>query len=96
MVSAYGLILPQPILDAPGAWLHNVHASILPRWAELLQFRGQSGLETKDRRHYHADGSRPGYGADMERVDWIDIDQSLQVNFRLSWLKMARPPCSGS
>lgn len=32
VVIAYGLILPQPILDAPrlGAW--NVHASLLPRW----------------------------------------------------------------
>ena len=32
MVAAYGLILPQPILDAPKAGCINVHASLLPRW----------------------------------------------------------------
>jgi methionyl-tRNA formyltransferase len=32
IVAAYGLILPQPILDAPGHGCLNVHASLLPRW----------------------------------------------------------------
>jgi methionyl-tRNA formyltransferase len=32
VVIAYGLILPQPILDAPGLGCFNVHASLLPRW----------------------------------------------------------------
>ncbi len=33
VVAAYGLILPQPILDAPRPWgCLNVHASLLPRW----------------------------------------------------------------
>lgn len=32
VVVAYGLILPQPILDAPRLGCLNVHASILPRW----------------------------------------------------------------
>ncbi|WBY17859.1 methionyl-tRNA formyltransferase [Erythrobacteraceae bacterium WH01K] len=32
VVAAYGLILPQPILDAPTHGCLNVHASILPRW----------------------------------------------------------------
>ena len=32
VVAAYGLILPQPILDAPRHGCINVHASILPRW----------------------------------------------------------------
>ncbi len=32
VVAAYGLILPQAILDAPGAGCINVHGSILPRW----------------------------------------------------------------
>ena len=32
IVAAYGLILPQPILDAPTHGCLNVHASILPRW----------------------------------------------------------------
>lgn len=32
IVAAYGLILPQAILDAPNLGCLNVHASILPRW----------------------------------------------------------------
>jgi methionyl-tRNA formyltransferase len=32
VVVAYGLILPQPVLDAPRLGCLNLHASILPRW----------------------------------------------------------------
>ena len=32
VVAAYGLILPQPILDAPKYGCLNVHGSLLPRW----------------------------------------------------------------
>jgi methionyl-tRNA formyltransferase len=32
VVAAYGLILPQPILDAPKHGCLNVHGSLLPRW----------------------------------------------------------------
>jgi methionyl-tRNA formyltransferase len=32
VVVAYGLILPQPILDAPKRGCINIHASLLPRW----------------------------------------------------------------
>ena len=32
VVAAYGLILPQPILEAPRHGCLNVHASLLPRW----------------------------------------------------------------
>ncbi|ULB08463.1 methionyl-tRNA formyltransferase [Cereibacter azotoformans] len=32
VVVAYGLILPQPILDAPDRGCLNIHASLLPRW----------------------------------------------------------------
>ena len=32
VVAAYGLILPQPVLDAPKLGCLNVHASLLPRW----------------------------------------------------------------
>ena len=32
VVVAYGLILPQAILDAPTLGCINVHASLLPRW----------------------------------------------------------------
>ena len=32
VVAAYGLILPEPILQAPDYGCINVHASMLPRW----------------------------------------------------------------
>jgi methionyl-tRNA formyltransferase len=32
VVAAYGLILPQAVLDAPKLGCLNIHASILPRW----------------------------------------------------------------
>ncbi len=32
VVAAYGLLLPQPILDAPKHGCLNVHGSLLPRW----------------------------------------------------------------
>ena len=32
IVAAYGLILPEPILQAPGLGCLNIHASLLPRW----------------------------------------------------------------
>ncbi|MEM1272674.1 MAG: methionyl-tRNA formyltransferase [Pseudomonadota bacterium] len=32
VVVAYGLILPQPVLDAPQMGCLNIHASLLPRW----------------------------------------------------------------
>lgn len=32
VVAAYGLIVPQKILDLPGSGCVNVHASLLPRW----------------------------------------------------------------
>ena len=32
VVVAYGLILPQPVLDAPLHGCINIHASLLPRW----------------------------------------------------------------
>ncbi len=32
VVAAYGLILPQPVLDAPKRGCFNIHASLLPRW----------------------------------------------------------------
>lgn len=32
VVAAYGLILPQAILDAPKYGCFNIHASLLPRW----------------------------------------------------------------
>jgi methionyl-tRNA formyltransferase len=50
IVVAYGLILPQSVLDIPryGCW--NVHASMLPRWrgAAPIQRAIQAGDKTKN------------------------------------------------
>jgi len=32
VVAAYGLILPQAVLDIPALGCLNIHASLLPRW----------------------------------------------------------------
>jgi methionyl-tRNA formyltransferase len=32
VVAAYGLLLPQPVLDAPARGCINIHGSLLPRW----------------------------------------------------------------
>jgi len=48
VVVAYGLILPQHILDTPGYGCVNVHASLLPRWrgAAPIQRAIEAGDET--------------------------------------------------
>ena len=51
VVAAYGLILPQAMLDAPRRGCLNIHASLLPRWrgaapiqAALLAGDAQTGI----------------------------------------------------
>lgn len=51
VVAAYGLILPQAMLDAPRLGCLNIHASLLPRWrgaapiqAALLAGDAESGI----------------------------------------------------
>jgi methionyl-tRNA formyltransferase len=48
IVAAYGLILPQNVLDIPGRGCVNVHASLLPRWrgAAPIQAAILAGDET--------------------------------------------------
>ena len=48
IVAAYGLILPQNVLDIPGRGCINVHASVLPRWrgAAPIQAAILAGDET--------------------------------------------------
>jgi methionyl-tRNA formyltransferase len=43
VVAAYGLILPQWVLDAPRLGCLNIHASVLPRW------RGRRAHPSRDR-----------------------------------------------
>jgi methionyl-tRNA formyltransferase len=51
VVAAYGLILPQPVLETPRHGCINVHASLLPRWRgaapiqrALLEGDAQTGI----------------------------------------------------
>ncbi|MBP2300211.1 methionyl-tRNA formyltransferase [Azospirillum picis] len=51
VVAAYGLILPQPVLDAPRLGCVNVHGSLLPRWRgaapiqrSILAGDGETGI----------------------------------------------------
>jgi methionyl-tRNA formyltransferase len=51
VVAAYGLILPQAMLDAPSQGCFNIHASLLPRWrgaapiqAALLAGDAETGI----------------------------------------------------
>jgi methionyl-tRNA formyltransferase len=51
VVAAYGLILPQAMLDAPRRGCLNIHASLLPRWrgaapiqAAILANDGETGV----------------------------------------------------
>jgi methionyl-tRNA formyltransferase len=51
VVAAYGLILPQTMLDAPRLGCLNIHASLLPRWrgagpiqASILAGDGETGV----------------------------------------------------
>ena len=43
IVAAYGLILPQSVLDVPRVGCVNVHASLLPRWRGASPGRFPSG-----------------------------------------------------
>ena len=74
MVAAYGLILPEPILDAPRYGCLNVHASLLPRWrgAAPIQRAILAG-DADDRRHHHADGRGARYRADARRELPVEI-----------------------
>ena len=47
IVVAYGLILPQPVLDTPRFGCLNVHASLLPRWRGAAPI--QRAIEAGDR-----------------------------------------------
>ena len=61
IVVAYGLLLPQTVLDTPALGCINIHASLLPRWrgAAPIQWAIQAG----DRHLHNANGSRFRYRA---------------------------------
>lgn len=89
VVVAYGMILPQPILDAPKLGCYNLHASLLPRWrgaapinraimagdaeSGVMVMKMDAGLDT-------------GYIAMAERIAITDNMTALDLHDRLSRL----------
>ena len=67
VVAAYGLILPQPILEAPRHGCLNVHASLLPRWRGAAPIQRAILAGDTDRRHHHADGARARHRPDARQ-----------------------------
>ena len=47
VVVAYGLLLPQAILDAPVHGCLNIHASLLPRWRGAAPIQRAIAAETQ-------------------------------------------------
>ena len=47
VVAAYGLILPQPVLDWPRRGCVNIHASLLPRWRGAAPARQQRRMNVQ-------------------------------------------------
>jgi methionyl-tRNA formyltransferase len=62
VVAAYGLILPQAVLDTPKYGCLNIHGSLLPRWRGAAPYSARyryrrSGYWC----HYYENGCRAGY-----------------------------------
>jgi len=89
IVAAYGLILPQTVLDIPTRGCLNVHASVLPRWrgaapiqAAILAGDKQSGVSLMSM----TEGLDSGPVFAIERTD-IDADESAgELHDRLAKL----------
>ena len=78
VVVAYGLILPQSVLDMPRLGCLNIHASLLPRWrgAAPIQRAILAG-DTRNRRHDHADGRGARHRTDAARA--LDADSARET-----------------
>ncbi len=91
VVSAYGLLLPQAILDAPSHGCLNVHGSLLPRWrgAAPIHRAVQAG-DDGDRDHDHADGGRARYRADVAQARNADWTARPLANCMTNWPRWAQ------
>jgi methionyl-tRNA formyltransferase len=89
VVAAYGLILPQEILDATRLGAFNVHASLLPRWRgaapvarAIMAGDGETGVSIMKMEA----GLDTGPVAMMERVPIAPDDTAGEVTERLARL----------
>jgi methionyl-tRNA formyltransferase len=82
VVAAYGLILPQWVLDAPTRGCFNIHASLLPRW------RGAAPI------HRAIEAGDTETGVTIMQMDvGLDTGDMLLVGW-LPTHKTPPPPCT--
>ena len=89
IVSAYGLLLPQQILDIPRYGCVNIHASLLPRWrgAAPIQRSIEAGdCETGVTLMQMAEGLDTGPILAMEKIAIADQETGQTLYERLSYL----------
>ncbi|UVO49182.1 methionyl-tRNA formyltransferase [Sphingomonas sp. SUN019] len=86
VVAAYGLILPQPILDAPRLGCLNVHASLLPRWrgAAPIQRAILSGDSETGVCIMQMEAGLDTGPVRLCKSTWIGIDDAEKITDRLS------------
>jgi methionyl-tRNA formyltransferase len=89
VVAAYGLILPQWVLDLPPHGCINIHASLLPRWRGAAPIH--RALEAGDRETgitlmQMDTGLDTGAMLDMQRTDILPTDTTATLHDRLARL----------
>ncbi len=89
VVAAYGLILPQAVLDAPRRGCINIHASLLPRWRgaapiqrALLAGDSQTGISIMQMDA----GLDTGPVLLQRAIDIADVDSAATLHDRLAAL----------
>jgi methionyl-tRNA formyltransferase len=89
VVAAYGLLLPQAVLDMPRLGCVNIHASLLPRWRGAAPIhRAIEAGDTRNRHHPHANGQGPGHRRHAARavLPILDTDTTGSLHDRLAEL----------
>jgi methionyl-tRNA formyltransferase len=87
IVAAYGVILPQAVLDMPGLGFFNIHASLLPRWRgaapiqrAIMAGDGETGVQIMKMEA----GLDTGPVAMTRRVSIRDDDTAASLHDRLA------------
>jgi methionyl-tRNA formyltransferase len=92
VVAAYGLILPQAVLDMPRLGCLNIHASLLPRWRGAAPIhRAIEAGDTRNRHHHHADGRRPRHRADAAEAPSPILDDDTTGSLHDSLAELGAP-----
>jgi len=89
VVAAYGLILPQAVLDIPNTGCLNVHASLLPRWrgAAPIQQAILNGDEKAGVCLMHMEAGLDTGPVYVSATTNIDADETAgELHDRLAWM----------